>query len=79
MHHLRIPNRTAQANEPKGFEEGASPHCCPTSGQTSPRALHEQAAKSSLDVLVDVSEMVRRIPRAKVPGPSPGAPDLGPQ
>src|SRR5688572_10187668 len=70
MHGPRILNRATQASEAQGFDEGTSPPLRPTSGQTGPRALQEQAAESSFDVLVDSGEVVRGVARAKVLGPT---------
>ena len=47
MHHPRIPNRAAQASEPQGLEERTTPSLRPTSRQTRPRALPEQAAPAA--------------------------------
>ena len=66
MRHPRILNRAAQAYEPQVLEEGTLPRSCPTRSQTRPSALEKQPAKSTFDILVDVSEVVRRITRAKV-------------
>ena len=70
MRHPRILNRAAQAKEPEGLEEGTMPRRCLPRGQTRPRALEAQPAESSFDVLVDIGEVVRRIPRAKVLSPA---------
>ncbi len=48
MHHPRIPNRAAQADEPQGLEERTLPSLCPTRRQTRPRPLEEQAAQAPL-------------------------------
>ena len=75
MRHPRILNRAAQTDEPKVLEEGTPPRTCPTGRETRPRALEQQPAESAFDILVDVSEVVRRIARAKVTDPIRGAPD----
>ena len=70
MRHPRILNRAAQADQPKALEEGAVPSQDPACCQTRPRALDEQPAESSYDILVEVREMVGRIPGAKVLRPA---------
>ncbi len=67
----RILNGAAQADEPEGFEEGAIPRGRPTSGPTRPRALHEQPAEATFDVLIQVRKLVRRVARTKVLPPAP--------
>ena len=69
MRHPRILNRAAQAYEPKVLEEGTLPRFGPTGSQTRSCALEKQPAESPFDILVDVSEVVRRIARAKVLSP----------
>src|SRR3954447_16107691 len=70
MRHPRILNRPAQADEPEGLEEGTQPRRRPPSRQPRPRALAEQPAESSFDILIKVGEVVRRVPRAKVLSPA---------
>lgn len=69
MRHPRILNRAAQAYEPQVLEEGTLPRLCPTGRQPRPHALEQQPAESAFDILIDVSEVVRRIARAKVLSP----------
>ena len=70
MRRPRILNRAAQAKEPQGLEEGASPRRGPAGGQTGSRALEKQPTESAFDVLVDGREVVRRIARAEVLSPA---------
>ena len=70
MRHPRILNRAAQADEPKGLEEGASPRHRPPRHETRPGALEPQPTKAPFNVLVEVGKMVRRIARAKVLTPT---------
>ena len=70
MRHPRILNRAAQANEPEGFKEGTPPRRRLLGRVTRARALEPQPAESSLDILVDGREVVRRVPGAEVRTPA---------
>jgi len=70
MRHPRILNRAAQANNPEALEEGTIPCRHTTGRQTRSGTLEEQPAESPFDILVDISEMVRRVAGAKVLTPA---------
>jgi hypothetical protein len=70
MRYPRVLNRAAQPNEPKALEEGAVPRHESTGRHTRPRTLEEQRAQASFDKLVNVGEVVRRVPGAKILRPA---------
>ena len=74
MHHPRIPNRAAQTDKPQGLEERTTPGPRPTGPQTGTRALEQQAAQTPPHVVVELSEVVRRIPRSEILPPPPKNP-----
>src|SRR5687767_1419698 len=70
MHHPRIPNRPAQAEESQGFEEGASPRLGTAGAESRTDPLEQQAAQALLDVRIERDEVVRRVARPKVLRPA---------